>query len=61
MAMVKRFKQLQDLAVKQSPGLAKGFASNGVAVSGRDQQLLSSLTKQVFSQAFVTNVPVVVK
>jgi hypothetical protein len=61
MAMANRFKQLRDLAVKQSPSLAAAFAPNGAQASGKDQQLLGSLTKQVFSQVFVANVPVIVK
>jgi hypothetical protein len=61
MAMANRFKQLRDLAVKQSPALAAGFAPNGAPIGGKDQQLLGSLTKQVFSQVFIGNVPVIVR
>jgi hypothetical protein len=62
MAMVARFTQLQDVAARQSAALLKtGFTPDGAAMTAKDQQLLSSLTKQIFLPAFIANVPAIVK
>ena len=52
MAIVTRLRELQDKIVQRSPALAKtGFAAG--PLSAGDQQIVTSLAGQAFTQAFI--------
>ena len=61
MAIVNRVRELQDKVAQRNPSLAKtGFAANAGPLAVGDQQTVGSFSAQVFTQAFIENVPTLV-
>jgi hypothetical protein len=58
MAIVNRVRELQDKVAQRNSSLAKaGFTANAAPLTAGDQQALSSLSGQVFTPAFIENIP----